>query len=123
MIKIQHVSKSYRRVDALKDLSLEIPKGSIYGLIGPNGAGKTTLIRILAALLTPNVGQVWFDGEEVGKSPTLIQRKVGYMPDFFGVYPDLTSVEYLEFYAGIHGIPTTAAGSTTLPAGWPSPGR
>jgi ABC-2 type transport system ATP-binding protein len=112
MIKIQHVSKSYRRIDALKDFSLEIPQGTIYGLIGPNGAGKTTLLRILAALLTPNAGQVWFDGEEVGKTPTLIQRKVGYMPDFFGVYPDLTSVEYLEFYAGIHGIPRKKQVST-----------
>src|SRR6266704_2430372 len=112
MIKIQHVSKSYRRVDALKDLSLEIPQGSIYGLIGPNGAGKTTRIRILAALLIPNAGLVWFDGEEVSKTPALIQRKVGYMPDFFGVYPDLTSVEYLEFYAGIHGIPRKKQAST-----------
>ena len=75
MIKIQHVSKSYRRVNALKDLSLEIPKGSIYGLIGPNGAGKTTLLRILAALLMPNAGQVWFDEEEVGKKPALIQSR------------------------------------------------
>ncbi|TMC15134.1 MAG: ABC transporter ATP-binding protein, partial [Chloroflexi bacterium] len=104
MIKIQHVSKRYRNVDALKDFNLEIPPGAIYGLIGPNGAGKTTLIRILAALLTPTTGQVWFDNEEVGHAPGLIQRKVGYMPDFFGVYPDLTAVEYLEFYAGIHAI-------------------
>src|SRR5438874_3845794 len=104
MIKIQHVSKRYRKVDALKDFNLEIPPGAIYGLIGPNGAGKTTLIRILAALLTPTTGQVWFDNEEVGQAPGLIQRKVGYMPDFFGVYPDLTAVEYLEFYAGIHAI-------------------
>src|SRR5436305_15289005 len=105
MIKIQHVSKRYRTVDALKDFNLEIPPGAIYGLIGPNGAGKTTLIRILAALLTPTSGQVWFDGEEVGQTPELIQLKVGYMPAFFGVYPDLTSLEYLELYAGIHGIP------------------
>ncbi|GAC1350327.1 MAG: ABC transporter ATP-binding protein [Ktedonobacteraceae bacterium] len=112
MIKIQHVSKYYRKVNALDDLSLEIPPGSIYGLIGPNGAGKTTLIRILAALLTPSSGEVWFDNEEVGKTPTLIQRKVGYMPDFFGVYPDLTSLEYLEFFAGIHGIPRKKQAST-----------
>src|SRR5437773_10576575 len=112
MIKIQHVSKSYRRVDALKNLSLEIPQGSIHGLIGPNGAGKTTLIRILAALLIPNAGLVWFDGAEVSKTPALIQRRVGYMPDLFGVYPDLTSVEYLEFYAGIHGIPRKKQAST-----------
>lgn len=112
MIKIQNVSKRYRTVHALKDFSLEIPRGSIYGLIGPNGAGKTTLIRILAALLTPTTGQVWFDQEEVSRQPALIQRKVGYMPDFFGVYPDLTSVEYLEFFAGIHAIPRKKQAST-----------
>jgi ABC-2 type transport system ATP-binding protein len=105
MIKIEHVNKRYRTVQALQDFSLEIPRGSIYGLIGPNGAGKTTLLRILAALISPTSGKVWFDDEEVGMVPSLIQRKVGYMPDFFGVYPDLTTVEYLEFYAGIHGIP------------------
>lgn len=105
MIKIQNVSKRYRNVNALSDFTLEVPHGAIYGLIGPNGAGKTTLLRILAALLVPTTGQVWFDNEEISRHPSVIQRKVGYMPDFFGVYPDLTSVEYLEFYAGIHGIP------------------
>lgn len=105
MIKIQNVSKRYRNVNALSDFSLEVPQGAIYGLIGPNGAGKTTLLRILAALLAPTTGQVWFGNEEISRVPSVIQRKVGYMPDFFGVYPDLTSVEYLEFYAGIHGIP------------------
>jgi ABC-2 type transport system ATP-binding protein len=105
MIKVQNVSKRYRKVNALSELSLEIPQGSVYGLIGPNGAGKTTLLRILAALISPTTGQVWFNGEEVSQSPTAIHRRVGYMPDFFGVYPDLTSIEYLEFYAGIHGIP------------------
>lgn len=105
LIKIQHVSKRYRSVNALQDFSLEIPRGTIYGLIGPNGAGKTTLMRILAALIAPNSGQVWFDNKEVTRSPMIIQRKMGFMPDFFGVYPDLTSAEYLEFYAGIHGIP------------------
>lgn len=104
MIKIEHVSRRYRTVEALRDLSLEIPPGAIYGLIGPNGAGKTTLLRILAALLPPNAGEVWFDDMEVTRDAAAIQRKVGYMPDFFGVYPDLTSAEYLEFYAGIHGV-------------------
>ncbi len=112
MIKIQDVGKRYRTVDALKGVNLEIPQGSIYGLIGPNGAGKTTLLRILAALITPTKGQVWFGNEEVVKNPTAIHRKVGYMPDFFGVYPDLTSTEYLEFYAGIHGIPRKKRAST-----------
>lgn len=105
MINIQHIYKRYRSVYALEDFSLEIPQGAIFGLIGPNGAGKTTLLRILGALIPPTSGKVWFDDEEVTQSPTMIQRKVGYMPDFFGVYSDLTSEEYLEFYAGIQGIP------------------
>ena len=104
MIKVRNISKRYRNVNALSDFTLDVPKGAIYGLIGPNGAGKTTLLRILAALLSPSTGQVWFEDAEVTASPGAVQRKVGYMPDFFGVYPDLTSIEYLEFYAGIHGI-------------------
>ena len=112
MIKIQHLSKRYHNVEALKDVNLEIPQGSIYGLIGPNGAGKTTLIRILAALLPPTAGQVWFDDVEVGLAPDRIAQKVGYMPEFFGVYPDLTATEYLEFYAGIHKIPRKQCAGT-----------
>ncbi len=105
MIKIEHLSKRYRNVEALHDFSLEIPAGAIYGLIGPNGAGKTTLLRILAALLMPTSGRIWIDGVEVGGAPEVVQRKIGYMPDFFGVYGDLNAAEYLEFYAGIHGVP------------------
>jgi len=105
VIKIQKIFKQYRSVQALQDLSLEVPQGSVYGLIGPNGAGKTTLLRILGALIPPSSGEVWFDGEEVSRTPATIQRRVGYMPDFFGVYPDLTAEEYLNFYAGIHGVP------------------
>jgi len=104
MINIQHVYKRYHSVHALEDLTLEIPQGAIFGLIGPNGAGKTTLLRILGTLIPPTSGKVWFGDVEVTKSSTQIQRKVGYMPDFFGVYSDLTSEEYLEFYAGIQGI-------------------
>jgi ABC-2 type transport system ATP-binding protein len=104
IIRIQRISKRYRSVQALSDFSLEIPRGTTYGLIGPNGAGKTTLMRILAALITPSSGQVWFENNEVSQKPRAIQRKVGYMPEFCGVYPDLTCAEYLEFYAGIYGI-------------------
>ncbi len=103
MIKVERLYKRYGVVHALEDLSLEVQAGAVYGLIGPNGAGKTTLLRILATLLSPTSGLVWLDGEEVTHSSAL-RRKVGYMPDFFGVYPDLTSAEYLEFYAGISGV-------------------
>ena len=105
IIKIQNVSKRYHKLYALNDFTLDIPRGAIYGFIGPNGAGKSTLLRILAALISPSSGEVWFENAEVSQHPSFIQRKIGYMPDFFGVYPDLTTVEYLDFYAGIHKIP------------------
>ncbi len=104
IIQMKHISKRYRSVVALEDVSFEIPRGSIYGLIGPNGAGKTTLLRILAALISPSSGHVWFEGKDVSQSPSFIQRRIGYMPDLFGIYPDITTEEYLQFYAGIHGI-------------------
>jgi ABC-2 type transport system ATP-binding protein len=103
--KIQNVSKRFHKHYALSNFTLDIPRGAVYGLIGPNGAGKSTLLRILAALISPSSGEVWFDNDEVSQHSASIQRKIGYMPDFFGVYPDLTTVEYLEFYAGIHKIP------------------
>ncbi len=112
MIKVQHVTKRYGSLKALDDVSLEVPTGAVYGLIGPNGAGKTTLLRILAALLPPTSGQVWLDETEVTHAPNVIRRSIGYMPDFFGVYPDLTSAEYLAFYAGIHGVRRGAIAST-----------
>jgi ABC-2 type transport system ATP-binding protein len=104
IIQMGHISKRYRSIVALEDVSLEIPRGSIYGLTGPNGAGKTTLLRILAALISPSSGHVLYEGKDVRQTPSLIQRKIGYMPDLFGVYPDITTEEYLHFYAGIHGI-------------------
>src|SRR6266700_3763064 len=104
IIQMGHISKRYRSIVALEDISLEIPRGSIYGLIGPNGAGKTTLLRILAALIYPSSGHVLYEGKDVSHTPSLIQRKIGYMPDLFGVYPDITTEEYLRFYAGVHGI-------------------
>src|SRR5947209_20626965 len=98
MIRVQHISKRYHTVHALEDLSLEVPRGAIYGLIGPNGAGKTTFLRILAALILPTAGQVWFDDVEVTRAHYAVQRKIGYMPDFFGVYPRLTAVDDRDFY-------------------------
>ena len=105
IITLRNVSKRYSTVSALNDLSLDIARGSVYGLIGPNGAGKTTLLRILATLIDPSSGEVHVDGEDVTQNSASIRRKIGYMPDFFGVYPDLTAIEYLDFYAGIHKIP------------------
>ena len=86
-------------------MSFSVPRGSIYGFLGPNGAGKTTTLRILATLLQPTGGQAWVAGEDVTRHPAEARRHIGYMPDFFGVYDDLTVREYLEFYAQAHGLP------------------
>jgi ABC-2 type transport system ATP-binding protein len=97
--------KQFRRFTALDGVSFSIPRGSIYGFLGPNGAGKTTTLRILATLLLPTQGRAWVAGEDVVRQPERARGRFGYMPDFFGVYDDLTVREYLEFYAQAHGVP------------------
>jgi len=104
MIRTRGLRKRYGRLFALDGLDLNVPKGAIYGFIGENGAGKTTTIRILATLMLPDEGIAEVDGYEVSRDVDDVRRLVGYMPDFFGVYDDITSAEYLEFYAGLQGI-------------------
>jgi ABC-2 type transport system ATP-binding protein len=87
------------------NLNLHIRQGEIYGFIGPNGAGKTTTMRILATLLTPTSGTVLVDGLSVAGHGREIRRRIGYMPDFMGVYDDLKVFEYLEFFAAAYRIP------------------
>jgi ABC-2 type transport system ATP-binding protein len=104
-IVIEGLVKQYRKFTALDGVSFSIPRGSIYGFLGPNGAGKTTTLRILATLLLPTQGRAWVAGEDVLLHPEKARAHFGYMPDFFGVYDDLTVREYLEFYAQAHGVP------------------
>ncbi len=93
----------------MRGLSLTIARGEVYGFIGPNGAGKTSTIKVLATLLRPNSGGAWVAGINVARHPAEVRRKIGYMPDFFGVYDDLTAAEYLHFFAAAYRIPTGAA--------------
>ena len=104
-ITVEGLVKRYGGSTALDGLSFSVTGGSIYGFLGPNGAGKTTTLRILATLLLPTQGQAWVAGEDVTRHPAEARRHIGYMPDFFGVYDDLTVREYLEFYAQAHGVP------------------
>ena len=104
VIAVEGLVKRYGRVAALDGVSFSVPSGAIYGFLGPNGAGKTTTLRILATLLLPTQGQAWVAGEDVTRDPASARRHIGYMPDFFGVYDDLTVREYLEFYAQAHGV-------------------
>ena len=104
MLKIDNLTKNYGKFPALKGLSLEVPAGALHGFVGPNGAGKTTTMRILATLMSPTSGAAYVDGTDVTKEGQKARRLVGYMPDFFGVYDNLTCREYLDFYARCYRI-------------------
>jgi len=104
MIQTNLLTKFYGNLQALVDLDLNIQKGDIFGFIGPNGAGKTTTMRILATLLEPTRGKAFIDGLDVTKNGKKVRRRVGYMPDFMGVYDDLKVFEYLEFFAAAFSI-------------------
>jgi len=104
-IVIENMVKRYGRMTAVNGLSMHVPKGSVYGFVGPNGAGKTTTIRTLATLQKPDAGSVRLCGFDVVRDPKQVRDRVGYMPDFFGVYERLTVAEYLDFYGDSHRIP------------------
>lgn len=104
-IDIQGLTKSYGSKVALSELNLRIHEGDIFGFIGPNGAGKTTTLRILSALLLPTKGRATIAGVDVVNNPRRIKELVGYMPDSFGVYENMTLQEYLDFFAAAYKIP------------------
>jgi ABC-2 type transport system ATP-binding protein len=105
VISAQDLSKVYGQRTALDHVSFEVPEGEIFGFVGPNGAGKTTTLRILAALLEPTTGHASIDGTDVAQDPGRVHTRIGYMPDFFGVYDQLTVTEYLDFYAACYRQP------------------
>ena len=104
MLSIKNLQKRYGKFIALKGVNLEIEKGDIFGFIGPNGAGKSTTMKIISGLLSADGGEVYVDGIDALKNNRELKDKIGYMPDFFGVYDNLKAIEYLEFYASIYGI-------------------
>jgi len=100
-ISIQNINKSYGEVQAVRDISLEVKKGELFGLIGPDGAGKTTLMRILMTLLIQDEGKASMGGFDVIKDYKKIRNMVGYMPGRFSLYQDLTVEENLNFFATV----------------------
>ncbi len=105
IVETEDLTKRYGTFTALQALNLSIERGSIHGFIGPNGAGKTTTMRILATLLEPTSGQAWVSGYPVTEEVHEVRRKVGYMPDFFGVYDNMKVWEYLDFFAAAYHVP------------------
>ena len=110
LVSVSNLSVRYGSTHAVRGLSFEISRGEIFGFIGPNGAGKTSTIKVLATLLKPTEGFAKVGGLDVAKHPHEVRRKIGYMPDFFGVYDDLTAKEYLHFFAAAYKIPSAKRG-------------
>jgi ABC-type multidrug transport system ATPase subunit len=102
-LRLDGVGKRYGDVWGVRDVSLDLGPG-VVGLLGPNGAGKSTLMRILTTYLQPTEGTVTFDGTNVVDSPNAVRKEVGYLPQDFGVYPDLTAEEFLSYLAAIRGL-------------------
>jgi ABC-2 type transport system ATP-binding protein len=111
LVSISNLIVRYGRTEAVHGITFDIPKGAIFGFIGPNGAGKTSTIKVLATLLRPTSGTVHVCGHDVNAHAAKVRRKIGYMPDFFGVYDDLTSEEYLHFFAAAYRIPAGKRGT------------
>ena len=105
MVEISNLWVLYGSVRAVRGISFTIPRGEVFGFIGPNGAGKSSTIRVLATLQTPAAGWAKIDGIEVRQNPTALRRKIGYMPDTFGLCEDLTVREYLHFFAAAYDLP------------------
>lgn len=104
MLELRNIKKSYGNFVALDGLSLKIEKGTFYGLVGPNGAGKTTAIKIITGLLAADEGEIIIDGEDVLKAPELMKDTIGYVPDSFGIYDNLTVKEYMNFFSEAYGL-------------------
>ena len=105
IIETHDLHKTYGAFEAVRGVSIHVPRGAIYGFLGPNGAGKTSTMRILTTLTQPTQGRAVVNGYDVQKEPRAVRRSIGYMPDEFGVYEDLRVWEYLDFFAACYDIP------------------
>jgi ABC-2 type transport system ATP-binding protein len=103
VIETRNLGKAYKEVQALTDFNLKLTPG-ILGLLGPNGAGKSTLMRMLATITTPTEGTILWNGRDVVKDPEALRSVLGYLPQDFGVYPNLSAQEFLEYMAAIKGM-------------------
>ena len=104
MIQLRRLHRFFGATKAVNDVSFEVEAGQVFGYIGPNGAGKTTSMRILATLELPDYGDALVDGFSVINDPDRVRRRLGFMPDNFGTYPNMNCVEYLDFFARSYGL-------------------
>ncbi|HEX8441644.1 ABC transporter ATP-binding protein [Archangium sp.] len=104
LLEVKGLRRDYGALRAVDDVSFELEAGTILGFIGPNGAGKSTTMRILATLDTPTAGQVTMDGHSLVDTPDKVRPLIGYMPDRYGTYDDVTVAEFLDFFARAYGL-------------------
>jgi len=104
MIETRNLTKRYGDLIAANQITIKLDEGDVFGFIGPNGSGKTTTMRMIATLLNPDFGEAYVCGKSIYTDAREIRRLVGFMPDFFGVYDDMTVTEYLEFFAATYRI-------------------
>ena len=106
MIEIDQISKKYKSAEtyAVKNLSLKVENGEIYGLLGPNGAGKTTLISMLTSLLKPTSGSFTIDGLNFKENQNQLKQLIGIVPQEYALYPSLTAYENLQYFGSMYGI-------------------
>ena len=105
MIEVSHLSKSYRELKAVDDLSFTVGAGEILGLLGPNGAGKSTTMRILTGVLPPGSGTAKVCGHDVFEEPLEVKKRIGYLPETPPLYSEMTVRDYLRFVASLKGVP------------------
>ncbi|MFZ6644734.1 ABC transporter ATP-binding protein [Undibacterium sp. TJN25] len=104
MLEMRHIVKTFgKNVTAVDDVSLSLSQG-VVGLIGHNGAGKTTLMQMIATLTRPTGGQILFQGVDIVKKPEAIRRRIGYLPQDFGVYPNLSAMEFMQYFAALKHV-------------------
>ena len=104
VIETRNLTKRYGNLIAVNNITMTLGAGDVFGFIGPNGSGKTTTMRMIATLLNPDHGEAYVCGKSIYTDQESIRRLVGFMPDFFGVYDDMTVIEYLEFFAASYRI-------------------
>ena len=105
IIEIKDLCKHFGKRFAVNNISFNVDGGEIFGLVGPNGAGKTTTMRMLVTLLKPDKGEIFVGGYSIRKQPNEVRRIIGFMPDSFGVYGDMTVQEYLDFFGACYKVP------------------
>ncbi len=109
-IRAENLTRAFGPLVAVDGFSLTVREGEIFGLVGPDGAGKTTTMRLLTSILEPTAGEAWVTGHHVVRDAERVKEEIGYMSQRFGLYPDLTVVENIEFYADIYGVPRPTRG-------------